>query len=65
MSQLSHRPPSNGTGGNITCSIDTFEEGEIEVFVNDSSAKKVIKEIMSYLRFIEKSQDKLFVSFFS
>ena len=34
MSQLSHRPPSNGTGGNITYSIDTFEEGEIEVFVN-------------------------------
>ena len=34
MSQLSHRPPSNGTGGNITFSIDTFSEGEIEVFVD-------------------------------
>ena len=34
MSQLSHRPPSNGTGSNITFSIDTFSEGEIEVFVD-------------------------------
>ena len=34
MSQLSHRPPSNGTGGNLTFSIDTFSEGEIEVFVD-------------------------------
>ena len=34
MSQLSHRPPSNGTGSDITFSIDTFSEGEIEVFVD-------------------------------
>ena len=34
MSQLSHRPSSSGTGGNIAYSIDTFSEGEIEVYVD-------------------------------
>ncbi len=34
MSTLSYRPSSNGTGGNIAFSFDTFSEGEVEVFVD-------------------------------
>ena len=34
MSTLSFRPSSNGTGGNITFSFDTFSEDEVEVFVD-------------------------------
>ena len=33
MSQLSYRA-LNGTGGNITFQIDTFEENEIKVYVD-------------------------------
>ena len=34
MSTLSYRPTSNGTGGNIAFSIDSFSESEIEVYVD-------------------------------
>jgi len=34
MSTLSYRPTSNGTGGNIAFTIDSFSEGEIEVYVD-------------------------------
>ena len=34
MSTLSYRPTSNGTGGNIAFTIDSFSESEIEVYVD-------------------------------